>query len=190
VHGETLASSGVTGSPSLTSSATAASAPGAYVLSAGPGSLAAANYAFRFVPGTLTVTPAAPSVVAVLVNNGGPRRGRVRSLTVVFSTVVQLDAGAFGLWRGRRPLRLRVRAQAADGRTVATLAVRGPGAVGGALPGGRYRLAIAADRVRAGGMALAGDAVFFFRRPGGGHGANQAGAAVFLGGFTPAPGRG
>jgi NHL repeat len=141
-HGATQPSS-VPGSPTLTSSDTAAS-----------------------VPGTLSVTPTAPSVLAVRLNHGRRPRGRGRSLSVVFSTLVQLDAGAFRLWRGRQALRLQVLAQAADGRTVATLAFRGPRLRGGVQPGGTYRLAIAADRVRADGLTLAGDSVFVLRRRG------------------------
>src|SRR5439155_160949 len=56
-NGETLATSGVTGSPSLTTTATATSAPGPYTITAALGTLAAANYQFGFVNGTLTVTP-------------------------------------------------------------------------------------------------------------------------------------
>jgi hypothetical protein len=54
VNGETLASSGVSGSPSLNTTATASSAPGTYTITAGPGNLAANNYAFTLVNGTLT----------------------------------------------------------------------------------------------------------------------------------------
>jgi hypothetical protein len=138
------------------------------------------------VPATPTATPTAPSVLAVRLDHGRRPRGRSRSLSVVFSTLVQLDAGAFRLRRGRQALRLKVLTQAADGRTVATLAFRRP------RPGGNYRLAIAADRVRADGLPLAGATVFVLRRHGGGHGlagANQAGGAVFRGSFAPAGGR-
>jgi large repetitive protein len=137
-HGDTQASS-VPGSPTLTGSGTTAS-----------------------VPGTPSVTPSAPSVLAVRLNSGRPR-GRGHSLSVVFSTLVQLDAGAFRLRRGRQALRLQVLTQAADGRTVATLAWRGPRVGGGVRPGGNYRLAIAADRVRADGLTLTGASVFVLR---------------------------
>jgi sugar lactone lactonase YvrE len=46
----------VTGSPSLTTSATTTSFPGTYPIVAAQGTLAAANYTFAFVNGTLTVT--------------------------------------------------------------------------------------------------------------------------------------
>ena len=46
----------VTGSPSLTTTATAASLPGSYPIAAAQGSLTAANYTFNFANGTLTIT--------------------------------------------------------------------------------------------------------------------------------------
>ncbi len=55
--GETLATSGVTGAASAGTLATPASPPGQYAVTAGPGSLAANNYAFRFASGVLFVLP-------------------------------------------------------------------------------------------------------------------------------------
>jgi hypothetical protein len=83
VHGDTLATSDVTGSPSLTTAATAASPPGSYAISAGLGSLAAADYAFTFVNGTLTVTaaPLAASGVNFLAAAGGPYSGPVATFS-------------------------------------------------------------------------------------------------------------
>ncbi len=49
-------SSVLTGTPSLTTSATAASLPGQYPITVTQGTLAARNYAFKLVNGTLTVT--------------------------------------------------------------------------------------------------------------------------------------
>jgi hypothetical protein len=63
-RGETLATSGVTGSPSLTTAATASSNIGGYAISAALGSLDAANYSFGFEDGTLTITPATLSIDA------------------------------------------------------------------------------------------------------------------------------
>ena len=54
-NGETLATSGVTGSPSLTTAATQATVPGSYDIIAAKGTLAATNYAFAFAKGTLTI---------------------------------------------------------------------------------------------------------------------------------------
>jgi hypothetical protein len=55
VNGDTFAKA-VTGSPSLTTTAVATSLPGTYAIVASQGSLAAANYSFNFVNGTLTIT--------------------------------------------------------------------------------------------------------------------------------------
>ena len=55
VYGQTLATSGVTGSPSLTTIASPSSSPGTYAIIGSQGSLSAANYTFMFVAGTLTV---------------------------------------------------------------------------------------------------------------------------------------
>jgi hypothetical protein len=83
VNGDTLASSAVTGSPSLSTAATAASPPGSYVITAGPGSLASTNYAFHFVNGALTVTAAPLSATGVnfLAPAGGPYGGPVATFT-------------------------------------------------------------------------------------------------------------
>src|SRR3989304_3864839 len=60
-----MASSGVTGSPSLTTLATATSAvPGPYTITAAVGTLAANNYDFAFVDGDLTITKATITVTA------------------------------------------------------------------------------------------------------------------------------
>src|SRR5215471_17166145 len=56
VGGETLATSGVTGSPAL--SATTTNVAGTYPITAALGTLSAINYSFSFVNGVLTVTPA------------------------------------------------------------------------------------------------------------------------------------
>jgi hypothetical protein len=63
-NGETLASSGVTGSPSLTTSATSTSPVGSYAITATQGSLTALNYTFAFTNGTLTVNKAHLTVTA------------------------------------------------------------------------------------------------------------------------------
>jgi hypothetical protein len=52
----------VTGSPSLTTAATTSSVVGSYPITAAAGTLSAANYTFLYVPGTLTVTQASPSI--------------------------------------------------------------------------------------------------------------------------------
>ncbi len=55
VAGETLSTSGVTGSPLLSSTAVVASPVGQYPISGAAGSLSAQNYTFQFVKGTLIV---------------------------------------------------------------------------------------------------------------------------------------
>ena len=65
VNGQALATSGVTGNPSLSTPATTGSAPGYYPIIVGPGTLAATNYTFTFQNGTLTVTPAPLSAAKV-----------------------------------------------------------------------------------------------------------------------------
>src|SRR5439155_1057652 len=65
-NSETLGTSGVTGSPSLSTRATATSsvAGSPYVITAALGSLAAGNYSFSFVHGALSVTKATLTVTA------------------------------------------------------------------------------------------------------------------------------
>ena len=62
VNGETTGV--LTGSPSLTTTATTNSGVGGYPITATNGTLSAANYAFNFVNGTLTINPAALTVTA------------------------------------------------------------------------------------------------------------------------------
>jgi len=57
VNGDTQ-SGATTGAPSVTTTATSTSAPGSYPITAALGTLAAANYTFTFVNGTLTDNPA------------------------------------------------------------------------------------------------------------------------------------
>jgi len=55
VNGQTLATSGVTGSPTCTTTATNSSPGGTYPITCSMGTLGAPNYSFTFVSGTLTV---------------------------------------------------------------------------------------------------------------------------------------
>lgn len=61
VNGQTLATSGVTGEPGLSTTATTSSAAGAYPITTDIGTLASTNYAFSPAAGTLTVTASAAS---------------------------------------------------------------------------------------------------------------------------------
>ncbi|HLX94877.1 MAG TPA: YDG domain-containing protein, partial [Verrucomicrobiae bacterium] len=57
----------LSGAPNLSTSATTNSLPGAYPITAGPGTLSAANYNFTFVNGTLTVV-ALPQLSGLVLN--------------------------------------------------------------------------------------------------------------------------
>ncbi len=60
LHGDTQ--SVVSGSPSLTTTATTTSMVGSYTITAGPASLSATNYSFTYANGTLSVTIATPTI--------------------------------------------------------------------------------------------------------------------------------
>jgi uncharacterized repeat protein (TIGR01451 family) len=64
VNGETLATSGVSGVPSLTTTATATSPIGTYPITASIGTLTSLNYSFVFANGTLTISGRAITVTA------------------------------------------------------------------------------------------------------------------------------
>ena len=64
VGGETLATSGVTGSPAL--STTSTNVAGTYPITAAQGTLSGANYSFSFVNGQLTVTGGGASRLVIL----------------------------------------------------------------------------------------------------------------------------
>ena len=67
-NGETV--SVLSGSPSLTATATISSNAGSYVITAAIGTLSAANYSFSFVNGTLTITKA--TTIFTLSSSGNP----------------------------------------------------------------------------------------------------------------------
>jgi serine/threonine protein kinase len=77
VNGDTA--SVLSGSPTLTTKATASSPPNIYAITPGPGTLSAANYQFTFLSGTLTVVPAPLSATGVNVSAtaGAPFRAAV-----------------------------------------------------------------------------------------------------------------
>src|SRR5262249_46601615 len=77
VNGDTEAV--LAGSPALTTTATAASPPGSYPITASAGTLRASNYSFNFVGRTLNVSPAplSASGVAVSAFTGAPFIGTV-----------------------------------------------------------------------------------------------------------------
>jgi hypothetical protein len=74
VNGQTLATSGVSGQPLCTTTATTTSPGGTYPITCSLGTLAATNYTFNFVAGTLTVTFSQRTVcdfIGSLVVSGG-----------------------------------------------------------------------------------------------------------------------
>ncbi len=62
--GQTFATSGITGSPVCSTSATAASPAGSYPINCTVGTLASSNYSFVFVAGTLTINKAPVTITA------------------------------------------------------------------------------------------------------------------------------
>jgi len=64
VNGQTFASSGITGTPLLTTTANTGSLVGPYPITAATGSLSSTNYSFSFQPGILTVAPSPLTVRA------------------------------------------------------------------------------------------------------------------------------
>ena len=92
-NGETLATSGVTGSPTLTSNDTPTSPPGDYTIVVTAGNLTASNYAFAFVNGTLTITQTTTSTT-VLSSVPNPA---VLGETIAFTAVVGPSSGGSAL---------------------------------------------------------------------------------------------
>ncbi|GAA3833628.1 MBG domain-containing protein [Nocardioides panacisoli] len=86
-NGDTAAD--LTGSPAFSTSATAASPPGAYPLDVAVGTLASPNYAFTgFTSSTLTIVPTTPAMTTKKMRNG------VLSATLTFGTAHTPVAGA------------------------------------------------------------------------------------------------
>ena len=83
VNGENSAV--LTGIPAISTTATLASLPGPYPIVVTQGTLAAANYMFAFVNGTLTVTPTAPAPPSGTTCNG--------AYTGTFQGDVQVSSG-------------------------------------------------------------------------------------------------
>ncbi|MGA2351413.1 MAG: MBG domain-containing protein, partial [Terracidiphilus sp.] len=82
----------LTGTPSLTTTATASSAPGTYTITAAAGTLAATNYSFTFVNGSLTI---GQTVLTVTANNASRIYGVPNPpLTVSYSGFINGDTSA------------------------------------------------------------------------------------------------
>jgi hypothetical protein len=86
--GESLATSGVTGSPSLTTAATQFSLPGTYAINAALGTLAASNYDFTFADGSLAIS--APTSGYVTTDGDG-------NLVVIGTGADDCEAGGIAL---------------------------------------------------------------------------------------------
>jgi hypothetical protein len=104
---------------------------------------------------TQVISPGIPPTETYQVNDGSAQRSMVDSVTLTFSTRVDLDPGAFQLTE-RQPrggpidlsslLNLGV-ALDSQGRTVVTLTFAGSGIVGGSLPDGWFDLATIGTKV-------------------------------------------
>jgi hypothetical protein len=97
VNGETLSTSGVTGTAACTTTATTSSPAGLYPITCATGTLAASNYAFtNFVPGTLTIITAqqaTQNLIATIDGMGLPM-GLQTSLEATLGQIVnQINAG-------------------------------------------------------------------------------------------------
>jgi RHS repeat-associated protein len=93
VNTETLATSGVTGAASFTSSDTLTSHVGAYSINPALGTLAATNYDFTtFVPGTLTISPV--SLVIKANDQTKPFGAALPALTAGYASFVNGDTTA------------------------------------------------------------------------------------------------
>jgi hypothetical protein len=92
---------------------------------------------------------APPTVQSVVVNDGSAQRSMVGSLTITFSTQVDIGPGAFTLVQTSSGVSTDVSgvvriatARTTDGRTVAALTFAGGWVTGGSLADGRYVLTI------------------------------------------------
>src|SRR5262249_28806163 len=92
---------------------------------------------------SLKVTPAptAPTVLSTVVNNGAVQRSMVHFLTVTFSDVVNIAAGAFKVSRTNGPaVNVSFTTAVIGGDTVATIAFQGGTAATYQLANGTYEL--------------------------------------------------
>lgn len=96
VNNDTIAV--VSGAASLSTTATVSSAVGSYPITVAQGTLAASNYNFTFVSGSLMVLAVAPTLVSSTVGDGTAQRSYVSSLTVVFSEAVNFGSASFSLY--------------------------------------------------------------------------------------------
>ena len=119
INGQTLATSGVTGAPSFTTTADSTSHVGTYNVVAGIGSLQSGDYLFSFVPNTLTITPVPLTIEA-------------NATSQPFGTTPSLSASYIGLVSGDTAASLTTPAVLSTTATAATLPGTYPIAVSGA----------------------------------------------------------
>jgi hypothetical protein len=127
-----------------------------------------------FGPGTITVllnqgndtTHTPPTVESMVVNDGSVQRSLVTSLTVTFSTTVNLDDGALEVQRqDGSDVGISVTTSVVKGQTVAVITFTGPDIVAGSLPDGSYTLIVHSELVHDGlGQGLQQDATLGFFR--------------------------
>ena len=94
---------------------------------------------------------ATATVRSMLINDGDAQRSRVNSVTIPFSQIVSMDAGAFDVLKlgtGGGLVNVVVTPMIQNDRTVATLAFSGDQTEHGSLKDGEYQLTIRDDKVR------------------------------------------
>jgi hypothetical protein len=87
VNGDTDIPSVITGIPAITTTATSISQPGTYPIVISTGTLAAPNYAFAFINGTLTILPAGSYTISANPASLTIPAGQSRQATLTISSV-------------------------------------------------------------------------------------------------------
>ncbi len=106
-----------------------------------------------------------PQVESIVVDDSTSQRSMVRSLTVLFNTIVSLDADALTLEKvGGSSVELVVDPTEVGGKSVAIVTFTGVDIKGGSLPDGNYVLTVHGDRVHVGRAKMAADVVDSFFR--------------------------
>ena len=121
-----------------------------------------ANVASTSSDNTVTYAPSLVTVVGTTINDGNVQRSMVDSLTVTFSGIVNVDAGAFDVEKtdaGGGPVALAIATQVVSGKTVATLTFSGSLTQYGSLVDGTYQLTVYGGKVHDAvtGLNLDGD---------------------------------
>ena len=93
----------ITGTPAIATTATASSPAGTYPITVGAGSLAAANYTFAFVAGTLTISKA-PTATAVSASSASILPGQSVTLTASVTSAAGTPTGTVAFMNGTTTL--------------------------------------------------------------------------------------